>query len=147
MLPAYQEGYIAMVVGQVANRGNAKAKTVLNWMSNFILGLHTPGNGFCPYQGLYEITQYASGGGYLQTWAALKTANFGSGACPGASTDEFMFPVTAAMGPMVDLGIANAATVRNNMLTRDAMWSPNVNPSVYSKRANANANFAIAPLQ
>lgn len=76
----WQQDYLASSIVAIARSGNAKAKTYLNWSSNFLVERFlSSSKGFNPRDGIaYNITYQNT-----KTWAAMGTATVNSGATNG----------------------------------------------------------------
>ena len=69
----WQEDFFAIVAAEEAMRGNADAKTFLEWQSNWIVGrfLHAA-DGFHPHDGItYNVARRGDDGQILTTWKAI----------------------------------------------------------------------------
>lgn len=78
MLPPWQQDYLASSVAAAARRGNADARAVLGWMTNFLAGRFLMGSaGFTPHDGvayLLAIRADADAGNPIRDWGELGTA-------------------------------------------------------------------------
>jgi Ca2+-binding RTX toxin-like protein len=85
-LTQFGQDYFASVAIVAASRGNEDALTVVNWMSNYLIGRFLNGdNGFNPRDGVaYQIATRPEGGGdYYKTWAEIGEATVARGLSNG----------------------------------------------------------------
>ena len=77
----WQQDYFAQVVAMAAEQGNAQAKQVLHWESNYIVGRFLQAaNGFDPHDGVaYNMVVGTNSGSLYQTWAEIEQATAGAG--------------------------------------------------------------------
>ena len=75
----WQQDYLVMTLGTIANQGFAQADQLLNWMCNFVAGRFINGdNGYDPLHGpAYWLAVTDSTGHPYSTWQDLYNANFG----------------------------------------------------------------------
>ena len=85
----WQQGYLAIALGQAAAHGVEGAAEVLGWMNNFLTGLYLNGaNGYNPLEGsgYWLTTGTGSLGSHnyhsFTTWAEFYRANFAGQAAP-----------------------------------------------------------------
>jgi Ca2+-binding RTX toxin-like protein len=77
----WQQDYFAQVVAMAAEQGNAQAKQVLHWESNYIVGRFLQAaNGFDPHDGVaYNMVVGTNSGSLYQTWAEIEQATASAG--------------------------------------------------------------------
>src|SRR6185312_5578751 len=73
--------YFGQVVAMAAEQGNAQAKQVLHWESNYLVGRFLQAsNGFDPHDGVaYNMIVGTASGSLFQTWAEIEQAIAPSG--------------------------------------------------------------------
>ncbi|MBN9562417.1 MAG: hypothetical protein J0H14_17075, partial [Alphaproteobacteria bacterium] len=77
----WQQDYFGQVVAMAAEQGNAQAKQVLHWESNYLVGRFLQAsNGFDPHDGVaYNMIVGTGNGSLFQTWAEIEQAIAPSG--------------------------------------------------------------------
>jgi hypothetical protein len=77
----WQQDYFGQVVAMAAEQGNAQAKQVLHWESNYLVGRFLQAsNGFDPHDGVaYNMIVGTANGSLFQTWAEIEQATTAAG--------------------------------------------------------------------
>jgi len=82
----WMEDYFATTVIEAAEQGNQNAGTVLNWMSNYLVGRFMPHTGWDPHDGVaYRNVVTDSSGNFQTTWAAVESATQAGGFSNGGT--------------------------------------------------------------
>lgn len=129
VLPPWQQDYFASVAAIAAQRGDADARAVLEWMSNFIAGRFLAGDrGFNPRDGVayvIAITPTDAPERPLMTWSAIGTNTRARGLSnlEGWSKSQGNFSQLA-----LDSLTALANTLNNNAARRAHAWLRQANP-------------------
>ncbi len=78
--PPWQQDYFASTAASAARRGNAQARAVLLWMSNFLVGRFTAEpRGFAPHDGCAYLIATGTARGWAEIGAATRAAGLSNG--------------------------------------------------------------------
>jgi hypothetical protein len=152
-LAPWQQDFLAISLGQIANRGYAKAISAIKGQANFIAGRYIQAESvFCPtLAAANSLTVARSNGSFAQTWAEVRDLNFGS-SCP-ASIDtaggDFALHSTPALAPMVDQGVAMAQQALNLWKQKDPNWNPSQPNGAYfyPRQMTEHISWSIVPFK
>ncbi len=77
----WQQDYFGQVVAMAAEQGNAQAKQVLHWESNYLVGRFLQAsNGLDPHDGVaYNMVVGTASGSLFQSWAQIEQATTAAG--------------------------------------------------------------------
>jgi hypothetical protein len=152
-LAPWQHDYLATTLGQIANRGYAKAISAIKGQANFIAGRYVQAEHvFCPtLAAAYSLTVTRTDGSFAQTWAEVRNLNFGS-SCPAfiaTGGGDFALHSTPALAPMVDQGVAIAQQALNFLKQKDPNWNPS-QPNGgywYPRQMTEHISWSIVPFK
>lgn len=145
-MPPWQQDYFASTAIAAANRGNADARTFLEWQSNFLIGRFThEASGFTQHDGVTYLianTDLATGLPY-KTWAEIGAATVARGYSNGEGW-------TQSQGDYAQLGLATLAGLAETLGSRAAAAAYHAllaeNPPFTSASDFArDPTFAVAP--
>ena len=143
----WQQDYLATTVALAAEQGNAAAKQLLGWETNFLAGRFVnAANGFSPYLGgQYNLAVDSPTGGQigsaLQTWSAIATQTLATGS-DGATATTQIKDLDYAQGARAAL--AGDITVTEDVRAIQAFGWINAYTGANSI-AQSSADFNIAP--
>lgn len=145
-MPPWQQDYFASTAIAAANRGNAAARTFLEWQSNFLIGRFThAADGFAKHDGVAYLianTDPSTGVPYT-TWAELGAATVARGFSNGDGWSQ-------SQGDYAQLGLATLAGLAEILGSRaaaDAYYTllDDMPPYTTAGDFARDPTFAVAP--
>jgi hypothetical protein len=152
-LAPWQQDFLATSLGQIANRGYAKATSAIKGQANFIAGRYLQAKDvFCPtLADAFSLTVTRSNESFAQTWAEVGALNFGS-SCPESidtAGGDGALHSTPALAAMVDQGVAIAQQALNFLKQKDPNWNPSQPNGAYwyPRQMTENISWSIVPFK
>jgi hypothetical protein len=141
-LPPWQQDYLASAVAQAARRGNADARAVLAWMTNFLVGrFQAEAKGFAFTDGAaynIAITPRGQRTQVLRSWSAIGAGTRERGISNGTSWPAGNFVLLALQSLAQVADVLDSAEARQTYAKLVAAQPPAARPEIIAQLPSLN---------